>query len=237
LNQVSRTDGPPRRRRPPVRGDRGAVLIIVLMVMIVLLSLGMVSLWLTTGNIRIAASMSLRAQTLYCAEAGMERAKAVLNAGPAGNLPPFLTAMLPGTGLALDDVPAGLDAAGKPVGAGAIFRDGVTPLVAIPFPPASFERSAGTTNAPQATQMGSYTVWIRNDLTDLRDGNFVVDTNSAVVVRSQCVAPDGRTTAAIEVTFLPPISPPTINMISECLDSGKNVDDANTNTLHCSRGN
>jgi hypothetical protein len=57
------------------------------------------------------------------------------------------------------------------------------------------------------------------------------------VIRSTCVAPDGRTTSAIELTFEPPISPPTINMISECLDSGKNVDDANTNTLHCSRGN
>jgi hypothetical protein len=218
-------------------GDRGAVLIIVLLVMMVLLSLGMVSLWLTTGNIRIAASMSLRAQTLYCAEAGMERAKAFLNTGPVGNLQPFLTAMLPGTGLPLDDVPTTLDAAGKPTGVGAIFYAAGVPLVAIPFPPASFERSAGTSNAPTATQMGTYTVWIRNDLTDLRDGRFIVDTNNVVVIRSTCVAPDGRTTSAIELTFEPPISPPTINMISECLDSGKNVDDANTNTLHCSRGN
>jgi hypothetical protein len=217
--------------------DRGAVLIIVLLVMVVLLSLGMVSLWLTTGNIRIAASMSLRAQTLYCAEAGVERARAFLNTGPAGNLPPFLTTLLGGSGLALDDVPSTLDAAGKPVGVGAILLHAGTPLVGIPFPPASFARTAGTANAPTATQMGTYTVWIRNDLTDLRDGNFTVDSNSAVVIRSQCVAPDGRTTSAIEVTFLPPIAPPTINMISECLDSGKNVDDANTNTLHCTRGN
>jgi hypothetical protein len=219
------------------RGDRGAVLIIVLLVMIVLMSLGMVSLWMTTGNIRIAASMSLRAQTLYCAEAGMERAKAYLNTAPAANTSPFLTAMLGGTGLALDDVPTGVDAAGKPLGVGAILVAGGTALVAIPFPPASFERTAGTANAPQATQMGAYTVWVRNDLTDLRDGRLTTDTNNSVVVRSQCVAPDGRTTAAIEVTFVPPIVSPTINMISECLDSGKNVDDANTNTLHCSRGN
>ena len=225
------------RCRDRARGERGAVLIIVLLVMIVLLSLGMVSLWMTTGNIRIAASMSLRAQTLYCAEAGMERAKAFLNTGPIDNISPFLTAMLPGTGLALDDVPASLDAAGKPTGVGAVFLAGTTALVAIPFPPASFERTAGTANAPQATQMGSYTVWIRNDLTDLRDGKFLVDSNGAVVIRSQCVAPDGRTTAAVEVTFVPNLTPPTINMISECLDSGKNVDDANTNTLHCSRGN
>jgi PilX N-terminal len=224
------------RARPPRPPDRGAVLIVVLLVMMVLLSLGMVSLWLTTGNMKIAASMSLRAQTLYCAEAGLERAKAVLNAGPPNNIPPFLTAMLPGTGIALDDVPAAVDAAGKPTGLGAVFIDNGVALAGIAFPPPSFQRGGGTTEAPQSTRMGNYTVWIRNDLTDLRDGNFVVDTNSAVVIRSQCVAPDGRTTAAVEVTFVPPIKPPTINMISECLDSGKNVDDANTNTLHCSRG-
>ena len=85
--------------------------------------------------------------------------------------------------------------------------------------------------------MGNYTVWIRNDLADLRDGNYLTDTNSSVVIRSQCVGTDGRTNTVLEATFVPPVVPPTINLISECLDSGKNVDDANTNTLHCSRGN
>jgi hypothetical protein len=218
------------------RDERGAVLVIVLLVMFVLLSLGMVSMWMTTGNLRIAASMSLRTQTLYCAEAGMERAKAFLNAAPVAAVPQFLTRQLAGNGLALDEIPSGLDAAGKLNGVGAILVDTGGALVDVAYPPASFERSSGSSGAPVAARMGNYTVWIRNDITDARDGNLVLDTNSAVVVRSQCVAPDGRTTAAVEVTFVPPIRPPTINMISECLDSGKNVDDANTNTLHCSRG-
>jgi hypothetical protein len=216
--------------------ERGAVLVIVLLVMFVLLSLGMVSMWMTSSNMRIAASMSLRTQTLYCAEAGMERAKAFLNAAPTAAVPQFLTTQLAGRGLALDEIPSGLDDAGKLNGVGAILVDTGGALVDVAYPPASFERSAGSSSAPVALRMGNYTVWIRNDVTDARDGNLIVDTNSAVVIRSQCVAPDGRTTAAIEVTFVPPIRPPTINMISECLDSGKNVDDANTNTLHCSRG-
>ncbi len=217
-------------------GDRGAVLVVVLLVMMVLLSLGMVSMWLTTGNMRIASSMNMRAQTLYCAEAGIDRARAHLNTAPVGAISPFLNALLPGSGNALDDIPSAVDAAGKPNGVGAILVEPTGTLSNIAFPPASFGRTTGTAAAPQASQMGSYTVWIRNDLTDIRDGNYTLDTNSAVVIRSQCVAPDGRTTAAIEVTFVPPITPPTINMISECLDSGKNVDDANTNTVHCSRG-
>ncbi|HEY0707989.1 MAG TPA: hypothetical protein VGG33_14395 [Polyangia bacterium] len=213
------------------------MLVVVLLVMFVLLSLGMVSLWLSSSNLRIAASMNLRAQTLYCAEAGIDRARAYLNSANPAAVPAFLTRLLPGTSAGLDDVPTGLDTTGRPNGVGAVLVDATGALSNVAYPPTSFERGSGSTaTAPVATTMGTYTVYIRNDLTDARDGNLLTDTNSAVVIRSQCVAPDGRTTSAIEVTFVPPIQPPTINMISECLDSGKNVDDANTNTLHCSRG-
>jgi hypothetical protein len=219
------------------RGERGAVLIIVLLVMITLLSLGMVSLWLTSGNLRVSGSMSLRSQTLYCAEAGIERARAFLNTAPAADTAAWLTTLLPGGSHSMNDVPSAVDAQGKPNGVGAVLADATGALTNVAYPPPSFGRVVGSAEAPQVTQMGSYTVWIRNDITDLRDGNFLVDTNSSVVIRSQCVAPDGRTNTVLEATFVPPVAPPTINLISECLDSGKNVDDANTNTLHCSRGN
>jgi hypothetical protein len=219
------------------RGERGAVLIIVLLVMITLLSLGMVSLWLTSGNLRVSSSMSMRSQTLYCAEAGIERARAFLNTAPAAGTATWLSTLLPGGHQAMDAIPSAVDAQGKPNGVGAVLADLEGALTNVAYPPPSFGRTVGTAEAPQITQMGSYTVWIRNDLTDLRDGNFTLDTNSSVVIRSQCVAPDGRTNIVLEATFVPPEDPPTINLISECLDSGKNVDDANTNTLHCSRGN
>ena len=224
----------PRHRRAR-SGEEGAVLVIVLLVMITLLSLGMVSLWLTSGNLKVSGSMSLRSQTMYCAEAGIERARAFLNTGPAAGTALWLTGLLPGTGQGSDDRPTAL-VAGKPNGVGTVMADAAGVLQNVAYPPPSFGRVVGTAEAPQVTQMGSYTVWIRNDITDMRDGNFVVDTNSAVVIRSQCVAPDGRTNTVLEATFVPPVAPPTINLISECLDSGKNVDDANSNTLHCSRG-
>lgn len=223
-----------RRSRPE---DGGAVLIIVLLVMITLLSLGMVSLWLTSGNLRVSGSMSMRSQTLYCAEAGIERARAFLNTAPTAGTNAWLSALLPASGQSMDHVPDAIDAQGRPNGVGAVLRDLTGAVTNVIYPPPSFGRVVGTAEAPTVTTMGAYTVWIRNDLADLRDGNYITDTNSSVVIRSQCVGVDGRTNTVLEATFVPPVVPPTINLISECLDSGKNVDDANTNTLHCSRGN
>ena len=230
---VTRVTGGARR----AQGERGAVLVIVLLVMITLLSLGMVSLWLVSGNLRVSGSMSLRSQALYCAEAGLERARAFLNTGPVAGTAAWLTTLLPGSGQQLDDVPSAISAQGRANGVGAVLVDATGPLANVMYPPPSFGRVVGSSEAPQATRMGAYTVWIRNDVSDLRDGNFRADGNTAVVIRSQCLGVDGRTSVVLEATFVPPIAPPTINLISECLDSGKNVDDANTNTLHCSRAN
>jgi hypothetical protein len=51
------------------------------------------------------------------------------------------------------------------------------------------------------------------------------------------VAADGRTNAAVEVTFIPPLGQTNSSLLSECFDTGKNNDDANSNTIHCSRVN
>jgi hypothetical protein len=207
------------------------VLLVVMLVMLTLLSLGVMSLWLTGGNLQISANMNQRAQTLYCAQAGVERAKAFLNTAPASAIPQFLTLRLTASGQARDNVPDAIDAAGKPNGVGAILVDGTGPLTNVSYPPASFGRSSAG-----PAQMGSYTVWIRNDLSDIRQLNYTTDTNSTVVIRSQCLAPDGRTNSTLEVTFVPPMGGAWSPLAAECLDSGKNNDDANTNTVHCNRG-
>ena len=216
------------RRRSP---ERGAVLVVVLLVMMTLLSVGMLSMRMTGGNINVASNMNLRSQALYCAQAGIERAKAYLNVAPADDVPGFLTRLLPSRGQPLDDVPNGLDLKGQPNGVGSVLNDGTGPLVDIPYPPASFGRDGQTT----AALMGNYTVWIRNDTADARLNNFQTDTNGAVVIRSRCVAPDGRNNAVVELTFFPRLSGPLTFIDVECGDTGKNVDDANTNTLHCTR--
>ena len=49
--------------------------------------------------------------------------------------------------------------------------------------------------------MGTYTVWIRNDTGELRQGKITQDDNNTVVVRSRGIAPDGRTQVVLEVTM------------------------------------
>jgi hypothetical protein len=226
-----------RQRRALRRreGDAGAVLLIVLLVMMTLLCLGVTSVWLTGGNLQMSASMNLRSQSLYCAQAGIERAKAYLNTAPPGGVSAFLTGIMAGTGRAGDNIPTALDGNGQPNGVGAVLVDATGALENIAYPPTSFGRSSTSNGMPVATQMGTYTVWVRNDLAEVRRGAYTTDTNSSVVVRAQCVAPDGRTNATVEVTFIPPLGQAWSPLAAECLDSGKNNDDANTNTVHCNR--
>jgi hypothetical protein len=107
----------------------------------------------------------------------------------------------------------------------------------VAFPPPSFQRGvAPAGGVPMSTTMGTYTVWIRNDTADCRRGSFTADTNNTVVIRSQCVATDGRTNVVLEATFTPPSSIGAAPIYMDCLDTGKGLDDANTNTKHCERG-
>jgi hypothetical protein len=223
------------RDRAARRGDGGAVLLIVLLVMMTLLCLGVTSVWLTGGNLQMSASMNLRSQTLYCAQAGIERAKAFLNTAPASGPNAFLTGLLGGTGRSQDNIPNALDSNGQPNGIGAVLVDGTGALENVAYPPSSFARTSTSNGMPTATQMGNYTVWIRNDLAEIRQGAYLTDNNGSVIVRCQCVAPDGRTNATVEVTFIPPLGQAWSPLAAECLDSGKNNDDANTNTVHCNR--
>jgi hypothetical protein len=214
------------------------VLIVVLMVMLTLLGVGVMTLWLTSANLQVGGTVNLRTQALYDAEAGIERAAAALNAQVAPNL----DTLMAGSSGALDDVPTGLDANGMPNGAGAIFIADGTPLRNIDFPPASFGRSVGTANQPLAATMGRYTVWIRNDLADIRRGRYasegpVGDRNDTVVLRSRGLASDGRTNVVLEVTMIPSAllgGNPGLGGASappECI-AGKNSCDDNSSTQY-----
>jgi len=209
----------------------GAVLLLVMMLMITLFGLGVTALWLTGGNLQVGANVNQRMQALYVAEAGLERARAILNASPA----PDVNKLLSGSGNAADDVPLALDASGSPVGAGAILLDGKVPVAGIVYPPASFGRSAGTATAPVAATMGTYTVWIRNDTTDCRRGSYTVDTNGAVMIRSRGLAPDNLTTVVVEAAMggVPgsPGTPGGATAIPVLCNSGKDACDENSSSV------
>ena len=168
-----------------------------MMLMISLFGLGITALWLTSGNMQVGTNVNQRTQALYCAEAGIERARSVLNALPAPNI----NTLLKGSGDAADDIPSTLDASGNPVGVGAILLDGTTVLKAVAFPPTSFKRGTATATAPVSATMGTYTVWIRNDTAECRQGNYLNDANGSVRIRSRGLAPDNLTTVVLEVAM------------------------------------
>ena len=95
---------PPRRSPTGARdGQRGAVLLIMMLLMLSLLGLGITGLWLASGNLQVQANSNLRMQALAVAEAGVARTRAALNAGVN------VDAMLTGTNPGKDDVPLTLD--------------------------------------------------------------------------------------------------------------------------------
>jgi Tfp pilus assembly protein PilX len=221
---------PPKRRRQP---DTGAVLITVLLVMLALLGLGVMALWMTSGNLQIGANANLRNQALYVAEAGIEAVRNDLNANPSRSM----TALLQGgKDPTNDNMPTGVDANGQPNGIGGVywFLDNST-MTNVAFPPNSFSRGTGGSGV-QSTTMGTYTVWIRNDTGEIRQNIITNDPNGTVVVRSRGIAPDGRTQVVLEVTMgagatpgcrsCPPGSanPPVL------CNSGKNACDENSST-------
>jgi hypothetical protein len=217
--------------KPTRTPDSGAVLLLMMMLIIGLLGLGVTGLWLTSGNLQVQANNNLRTQALVVAEAGIERARAVLNGGTA-NIDSLLAGQNPG----IDDVPTAVDAAGRPTGAGAVFLDGVNKLWNVSFPPASFGRTSGTAVAPIAATMGTYSVWIRNDTAECRQGRYTSDTNGTVLVRSRGVAADNLTAVVLEValgaTPAIPGAPGTAAGLPPVLCvSGKNACDDNSSTV------
>jgi hypothetical protein len=191
------------------RGERGSILLAVMLIMIVLLGLGMSGLFLTRSNVQMLTNTNLRNQALYVAEAGLERARDILS----GPVAPDLPALLGGTGHKAnlhDEIPTSVDPVlGLPIGRGAILTDtGGGELYHVNYP-TSVEHNAAVPGNPKGVPvdlMGMYTVYIRNDTSECRMGRFVVDGvaaggNQVVVIRSEGVAYDGRTTVVLEMTM------------------------------------
>jgi hypothetical protein len=159
---------------------------VVLIVMIALLGLGMTGLFLTSGSIQMNTNINLRNQALVVAEAGIERARGILNNTTAGWVPP-VPDMLKGSTSSADDVPATVnDCQGTK--RGAILVDQITlncnssptpagcTLQDVTYP--SLDRTKGLPDSAGAitrTALGTYTVFIRQDQADCRMGNYTCD--------------------------------------------------------------
>ena len=223
--------------------ERGAILVAVMLIMIVLLGLGMTGLFLTKSNVQMLTNTNLRNQALYVAEAGLERARDILN----GAVSPDLTALLGGTGHTAnvhDEIPNTLDSVyGLPIGRGAILTNTAgVPLFRINYPTSVSHGEAvpGNPRVVPNSLMGVYTVYIRNDTAECRMGKFTVDGvaaggNQVVVVRSEGTASDGRTIVVLEMTMGISANGPTQGgggVAAVLCNSGKNSCDDNNSVLN-----
>jgi hypothetical protein len=169
----------------------------------------MSGLFLTNSSVQILTNTNLRNQALYVAEAGLERARDILN----GPVAPDLTELLGGTGhvpFPADEIPTSVDSVYRlPVGRGAILIDGAgVPLWRVNYPTSISHAEAvpGNPAGLSVQLMGVYSVYIRNDTAECRMGKFTIDGqaaggNKAVVIRSEGTASDGRTTVVLEMTM------------------------------------
>ena len=217
------------------RVDRGSVLVVVLLAILVLLGLGMLGLYYTTSTVRMAANIGMVNEARVVAEGGLERARSVLL---DGTLPVPLPALLAGSGNAADEVPSSTSfCQGERRGAVLVDFHATPsiPLVKISYPSTSRSSDMPGSAGSVSPSLGTYTVYVRQDLGECRMGNFTCDTtgpdagsspygatncvpsgglpttNGYVVVRSEGTAIDGRTVDVVEKTFLlrKPATPPT----------------------------
>jgi len=187
------------------------VLVIVMLAIIGLLGIGLAGVFLTGGNLQVAANTNIRNQALYVAEAGLERARDILNGPSQIDFP----AMLGGVGHVAhpaDEIPTAINSKGQPNGRGAILRDAAgVALYQVSYPTSVSRTEAipgdNPNGAPNAF-MGSYTVYVRNDTAECRMGKFVIDGaavngNQTVVVRSEATGFDKTTSVVLEIVMGP----------------------------------
>jgi hypothetical protein len=208
-----------RRRRA---ADKGAILLVVLIVMVALLGLGMTGLFLTSGSIQMNTNINLRNQALVVAEAGVERARGILNNRTTGWVPP-VPSLLAGTGG--DEIPANpADCEGSV--RGAILIDQITPsCTTIPTPGEcilkdrdypSVDRSSDlptSAGSVARTTMGKYTVYIRQDQADCRMGNYTCDYAREATGIDAGVGGAGGTTGLTTCTVPANIPPPNGSIV------------------------
>ncbi|MBK8481000.1 MAG: pilus assembly PilX N-terminal domain-containing protein [Proteobacteria bacterium] len=167
-------------------GEAGSALVLAVMITLLLVGLGLSAMWLGSQSAHVTGSMARRQEAMYAAEAGIERARAVLAASTAWDN------LLGGTtggscGATLDD----------PTGKGNVLCDGATPM--------EHAMPAATQTAALAPVVSAarYTLFVRNDPAEAaQPGGRFDDTDRRVIVRSEGRGADGVSVVTIEAMLL-----------------------------------
>ena len=208
MKRMKSIHGPQRASRRD--GQRGSVLVLALLVTMIILGIGLTVMWVASSATKVSGNLTRRQEAFNAAEAGIERARAVLFAN-ASDWKPLLAGC--GTGSPPDS-----DTIGR------ILCDSGSPILNTPLVPTS--ATPGTTGYETKDELKnvSYTVWIRNDWgseCDDLDGKpskvdcdfdgteetnakgqlslAVQDKNRRVIIRSRGIARDGISAVTLEV--------------------------------------
>jgi len=235
-----------RLTRPRRRTERGITLVVTLLIIVALLGIGMAAIWMTSMGTRVATNLNSRQAALNAANAGIQHARQILNTyqAQAATLCPTNAAfpwscVLAGKTNAKDDLPT---LAGPLQRKGALVYDGTVPLDGLKYPQSNCavdtDCSGGALCIQQVCEgpLGFYTVYARNDISDLnRAGNlasnpeFLKDTNFQVILRAEGRDPGNSATVVVEAAVSQlntavGVTPPELTF-------GKNIDQTGSNSI------
>jgi Tfp pilus assembly protein PilX len=222
--------------------DRGSVLVLALLVTLIILGIGLTVMWVASSGSKMSGNITRRQEALYSAEAGIERARALLYASP-NSWGDFLKGCTSAT-RNIDDV--GVVMCDAP-------NTGATPLQW------TLVIGGTTTTATETQKFGGanmdklqYTVWIRNDwgsegclqvtkskwdcddppdgvgetkTNDIKGTNTKFEKNGRVIIRSEGIGRDGLSTVTLEVIVTKPGSAAAASSYSQ---AGLNAQGSNS---------
>lgn len=217
---MSTTRAPRRARK-----DRGITLLMTLIIIVALLGLGLTSVWIASMSTNVSGNLASRQAAFNAALAGVQHARLILTASlnaPSTACPSNITApwtcALAGQTHAKNAIPT----ASSPNAIGAVLWDASTPMSAVSSP------SGG------GTQLGSYTVWVRNDVVELNTalasgGSLTLDGNNSVIIRSEGRDLSGTAVVVVEAAVTQ-LSLATTGSGANSI-FGKNIDPYGSNSL------
>jgi hypothetical protein len=146
--------------------------------------------------------------------------------------------LLAGKGHASDKLPT----TGTPINWGAIVYDGTTALFDLQYPPNNCTADSDCASGIKCVSsvcdgpLGRYTVWIRNDISDINkaanavsNAQFLVDTNAQVIVRAEGYDPAKGSTVVVEAGVS--TASTAGSGVPPELTFGKNIDQTGSNSI------
>lgn len=173
--------------------ESGSVLVLALLVTLVILALGLVAMWLSSSSMKMSGNITRRQEALYASEAGLERARVILQSQTDWAL------LAAGCTTGPPNDP-GDPAAGHK---GYLLCEPTTSTALLNI---SLLNSSTFTGG-QAPGSGNiaYTVFIRNDDAEIASGSttsgYNTDGDRRVVIRAEGTGRDGLSFFAIETVL------------------------------------